>query len=107
MAAQVTHLSKLAGYHRVERRFPEWDFVDQRRSHPTDAFAQLRQMRQRFSLAINFAAAIGPKITAGDAQQRSFSRTIWTEDRPVLAGLHSPVDGIQDLFAVGAITDAA
>jgi hypothetical protein len=105
--AEVADLRKFSRYDRVENNFQSGNLTRQRRSDPTDTFAQLGKMGERLALAIDFAAAIGPEVAAGDFQQRRFSLTVGPEDRPMLARLNQPIDGIEDFPTVGDVGNVA
>jgi hypothetical protein len=83
----------------MERFLPTGDLAHKRRRHPADALAQFGKMGKRLASAINYAAAVGPKVARGDPQKRGLARTIGAENRPVLARPYLPIDGIENLFA--------
>src|SRR5512145_1191387 len=63
-------------------------------------------MRERFAFTVYLAAAVRPKITAGDPKERSFPRAVRAENRPMLARSNRPVDGIENFLAAGQMRDA-
>ena len=99
-------LRELARDDRFNRRLAGWNSCDQGGIDPADALAQFTQVDERLSVAIHFAAVVGPKIPGDDPQQRGFPGAVGPQQSPVLAALDSPVDRLQSEMPIESMRNA-
>src|SRR5262249_8335325 len=77
------------------------------RSHPADALSKLREVGQFLTLAQHNAAGVRPKIAARKFEQRRLTRTVRTENRPMLSRTNRPINGVKNRLAVGDVGNIA